>query len=55
MSKTWYLWECVECGQVFENGYGDCPNEESGLETHATKRLAEFKQAPRAKRWFNKK
>jgi hypothetical protein len=32
-------YECLECGTVFESDlkYPECPNEETGLETHAVR------------------
>ena len=33
------VYECLECGTVFESDlrYPECPNEETGLETHAVR------------------
>jgi hypothetical protein len=35
-------YECLECGMVFESGGAnpECPNEETGLETHAVRLIA---------------
>lgn len=52
--RKWFVWECTECGNVFESKYGDCPNEQTGLETHATKQILEFTPAYRSKSWWFK-
>ena len=46
------IYECLECGTVFESGLTnpECPNEESGLETHAVRRVTVAPSAERGRR-----
>ena len=43
-------YECLECGMVFESDYSnpECPNEQSGLESHAVRPITPAE--PRARR-----
>jgi hypothetical protein len=42
-------YECLECGTVFESGHAhpECPNEQSGLESHAVRPVVVAEPAAR--------
>jgi hypothetical protein len=52
------IFECLECGTLFESDYlsPDCPNEETGLESHAVRPIDPAAPSPgRRRRLFRRR